>query len=100
MRAQGLTLATLMICLGALKGCSGLRYVPEGATVCPDRVWMMPAAKAWLRPRLLNEDGTATTESTAYRVWHSQIVLVMERLDICNGNDPDRQSPYAKGDPR
>ena len=97
MRASPLILVTLATCLIALSSC-GLRYVPEGATVCPDRVWMAPGAKVWLGEQLANKDGTATLGSLEFRVWFSQVILVMERLDICNGNDADRPSPYAQGE--
>lgn len=103
---KGLTLTTLMFFLTA---CSSWftedEIVIQGEQICPDRIWMLPEAKAWLRDHMtyVNPDTgttTVTEDSLPIRVYLSLQVQQEKRLDICNGLDPNRPSPYATGTPQ
>ncbi len=87
-RSTILTILTLL-----LPACSGdVQYIPEGARICPERVWAYPEAQRWMADRVKPQSG----DNLAIRIWLAQITRQQKQLDICNGNDPTRSSPYAE----
>jgi hypothetical protein len=51
---------------------------------------MMPETKAWFRDRI----APATNENLPARLYLSLLAQQQARLDVCNGHDPARVSPY------
>lgn len=81
-----LTISTIFL------GACNLRYVPEGSQICPDRIWMPNETKDWVRQRIYPID----LEGLPFRIWLALISQQQQRLDVCNGFDPDRPSPYGE----
>ena len=81
-----LTISTLFL------GACNLRYIPEGSQICPDRIWMMPETKAWLRHRIAE----VTLENLPIRLYLSLVSRQQQQLDVCNGYDPGRPGPYKE----
>ena len=94
-----LKLVILTILSVSLTACSGLRYVPEGSRICPDRIWMASEAKTWLRQNVVEVTSGVekfTGASLPFRVYLTLITQQQRRLDVCNGLDPERASPVVE----